>query len=1015
METAKTIDEIIEKSNRDSKNHYYKTTWITFVGLSFIVLYVFIRHNSQSSINGWLYFNLLVFGTVAFTVFYFWLTVNTPRKNYWMLRKLILIEFPGKSHYFNSYILTLLMRTFISFVITITLISSGLIISHACLKTELPGSLLGLTIVYYTIVILFVYLVIALPRMIALKINKDKYIHLYWMHFIKSVLVNSPLYLYFSHFLFIVISLIIIGFTFTKDFKLSNFFDREVYGIAVAILSIWLSTMMVLINDFLKNYLGIYRCYESYTTHILREKIIETKHVQHILIGFGNLGRIVGGHLVAQLLDSYKNKVIKNKSALALFECIIGRDFNIRVIPRSIIVIEKDSGLFEETRIDTNSGLTYGFANGKDLIFEWKGGTTLPANLAIFCLNGDGGYLPILQLADFGTSNVIINTTSDRDMGYRLKVLVDREVKEIKKPFIITTVEDSGTYSFLEKNKKVTVFPLHTGIIEGNSVANRLFTIFMKVANNPNEENGNIRFYFVGTGKTMYYTLFLFAKLLKQIYQSTEVINLLERKVIVITNDEELISESISLNTTEEKEESFPHRYIWTVNLEGEDPVRIPLVFHEPSGFHPLFNAVKWVKEMSSSQNEFKKLEHLFIFTTKNSHDGIRISQHIRQIAEIMNIRKAGILASVSIEIFDEIKNLLADFKPLQLFLANNKGFPRQINDVILKKNLIISSQITSISDCLRNKNYYDIRKSNNQTIRENEDLPVIGEIVFCTPNQPGAFCQLLTYLSGLGKPVLPNDRQYFPSFYNNYTYKLYKNSKVFENTFVFRGDAFLDFAIVSEFDEFFMDGYALNGTQSFQKEIKLLLEDTLKGHLGAQSNCAYNTRCPISSNSGDCLAGKYPHSEKTYTNAATIKILANYDSLSGSLAVMLADFLMIGEQLRFSQKQHSQNKNIDLVYENCLLCENKDKAISRLYINYKNSVTQEKMDNLLARRNIIGLKIKPVNYKDKEWQNYAINLKKYLENISSRKFSMINKDTEITLFDDNADSELLLFIKDGL
>lgn len=85
----------------------------------------------------------------------------------------------------------------------------------------------------------------------------------------------------------------------------------------------------------------------------------------------------------------------------------------------------------------------------------------------------------MLKLADYDSSKIIINTSSDNDMGLRLKMLVERESlsakgsKQLQQnlPSIITTVEDSSIYSFPESENRVTMFPLHAGIIEGNSIA----------------------------------------------------------------------------------------------------------------------------------------------------------------------------------------------------------------------------------------------------------------------------------------------------------------------------------------------------------------------------------------------------------------------------------------------------------------------------------------------------------------------------------------------------------------
>jgi hypothetical protein len=1022
MEATKTIESISRRANKESKTYYYLGIILFFVLTTIVISVFYFQTGNDSGYS-------MSKGNITFVVFsgsilvpiWFFILSKWKWKDYGMLRWFILFDWQRKGFHSTSHLLFLIVRVFGSFGLYIILIVFGGIFI-GIKQPIFPGKLTGMLAVYYILVFFMAYGVIALPRMLAFKTKKHHLKYFYWLHFNKSLLVNSPLFMYVSLGLFVIISGMIVCLTFTKNengssFNVSNLLSMDQYGMTVSTVGIWLSILVIMANDFLKNYSQINKCYQDYTSYILRTKIIDGGYFNYVLVGIGNLGRVVGGSMIQQLLllnNEYNN------NPLALFECFVDRNLEFRVIPRSIVVIEKNQTLFEETRFDSDNGLTFGFVNGKDLISETGKGNTLPSGVALFCFNGDGGYLPILKLADFEKSRVIINTSSDADMGVKLKMIMDRERVDdhSKTPVLITTVEDSSIYSFLEENNQVTVFPLHASLSEGSSIGVRLFSMLLnidiKVIN-------SVLVILIGSGKTIYYTLAILSKLIKRKFGDEIARQILEKQIIVISDDPPLDKESLEYQTSNRE---FSHRYTWKIWIDKKEHFKVQLVFQDPTFIHPMLNAFDWGKENEQllNLNELKR-EYIVAFSTRNSHDALRICQHTKQLANINNLDGIGVLASVAMEISQDIEGLLKNFKPLRFFLKKHRGFPSEIKDVILKKNQIIGNQIISISECLKIKSYYDCHLYSGKNSDKEVDK-VTGEIALCILDHPSAYSKILAKLSGLSEPRSSFPGELLPTFYYNYTYTLRLSNNSLNDFFVFRGDAYLaEYLADGLNDTFLLNGYSLNGSPSFHKEIGLIMKENFKNMPIGKMSCGYNTRCPVSSGSNcdtqiEEICNGFSHTDDQ-CEYATVKIIANCDELPGALCLALSDFLMIGENMCFDNSNHMRSVNI--VYENCSTCVTSGKSSSRLYVKRDDNVNNcdyeviksmnYKKQRMLSNRNIQGVKIKPVMYGKDSWKEYASKLQEYLEKISLRKFTFINTNEELIIIRSNVDEELKNYI----
>ncbi|MBK7030786.1 MAG: hypothetical protein IPH45_16950, partial [Bacteroidales bacterium] len=93
----------------------------------------------------------------------------------------------------------------------------------------------------------------------------------------------------------------------------------------------------------------------------------------------------------------------------------------------------------------------------------------------------------------------------------------------------------------------------------------------------------------------------------------------------------------------------------------------------------------------------------------------------------------------------------------------------------------------------------------------------------------------------------------------------------------------------------------------------------------GKRFNCGrFNERCPNSSYNKlekrvDTNVSRQLDSKVRFENLATIKIWADGDDIPGSLALCLADFLMLGAEIR--QNSYNRTSVFNVIYEYCSLC----------------------------------------------------------------------------------------------
>jgi len=974
MGNKEKIDEVIGRLLNEANKKDKKKFAITIVifWIIFIALFLLIANTIDSLVS----YKLLIRIFIPFAFIPIFLIVISTFQNKIIddfFEKFVRFKIRKRKYRKDTDFLFVFLRA-ISVVFYYLLILSGfiwIIIDKSLYVKEL-NKFSGLIIVFSTFILVFIYGVVVLPKMISKKIKIEEHKYFYWFHFLKGSLINNPFSI-LCILLYFIISIVICVYLYFHEMDIHSPLNGYQFGTIISLISLWLTTGLIIAQNFLNSYWEIFQTYEKYASHILRERILHGGKFQYNLIGLGNLGKVICGSLLYQNVMQY----IEKKQPLKLFELIVDRNLNIRLIPRDVIVIEKDQMLFEETRVEQESGLIYGFANGKEMVLldkyvSIKSDDKKVDHLAVFCISGDGGYLPSLNLANYKRNKVIFNTSSDPDMGLKLKLIFDKKNINVKEttnelPVVISTVEDSSTDSFLENNNNndsQNYYPLHANQIEGNSIAVRLFMVIRNIIENNktfNDTNNDVFIFLLGSSKTLYYILLNLRYYLKLILKEEEKLkDFFEKNICVVTDESLIINECDKLNVL--------NQHNWNILFDNNISYKIPLVYETPTKFHSINNAYNWVKNEITDRN----LVPLFVYSTKQPHDAIRICQHIKQVQHIGELEYLGIVASVTDEIINSIEYLLKDYPPLKIFFRKYPGFPAEVNDIILRKSRIISNQIISISNCLRD----------NDNISKESINRYPGKLVFCLPNESGALARMINDISGLVGFKWSDFEFKYPSFFNNYSYTFRSEKFVDYKMFVFRGDAFL-----SELSkENTQCTKIVNNYKGYGDDIFI---DRLNQHLSyVQSNKMtdyYNTKCPLSQYS-NCSSSnndeQIVNNNLNDSDFATIKILANYDDLPGSFGLALSDILMAGKDLKFNDGVNNDSI-AEIAYHNSSLCLDPTKTICRLYVQFKDvnqqltNASNTKNDEMFKKRPIMGIKIKPSRV-NSGWIQYAENLKTY-------------------------------------
>lgn len=849
-------------------------------------------------------------------------------------------------------------------------------------------------LVMTAVLLIFLYGGIVLPRLISFKVKSVKYEYIYWMYFLKSRLVQSPIALFFSIVLFIMLSLTIIILPLiklqdSKVFHWGMWNNIEIFPLLVTIISLWVTIFIIMVNDLLKNYVQLYKSYEEYSNYQLRHGLLNRPEIEEVLVGFGSLGRFVAGGMLIEATEKISKKepetMAKGDSLLGILRCgiewimprpgkfnplelveiIIDKELRIRIIPRTFVVIEQNSTFFEELKKD-DSGLAYGFFSARDVIL-----TTIPQPMlfdehdqnggdemwAICGINWDGGTLHVLRFANIDGCKLIINTTSDPDMGYKLRRLVTRELRN--QPVIITTCEDSSSHAFLESQEDAAVFAIHDGKSEGMSIGSRVFAHIL---------NNDIRYYrivLLGGGKSIYYTLDTLKRYLSIEFSQKEIKKLINKRLIILSEDNSFVNERLEKVNKKLKRKIRNNIEVSKWNFTtGDNEKYRPSIIRGNATIYSLIKAVYDQMELGVSNKQGAKW--LFIVTNRNTFDTIRILQQIKQLISTHSINNSDILVSVPFEQKEDVEKILSSIQYYKGISEFKRTFPAIVDDYIMNKNLIMGGQIRSIRRCL-----------NAKPLKSSIDTrPKVAEVTICFKNQPGAFMQILSELTkGRLKRGIHSDL-IIPSFFYSYSLPVFTPYLHDNDTFIFRGDARLNkvnLSIETKCSDI-IQGININCNREFRPDLISYLPESWKSKLDAPCNI-FSQRCPISDK---CRVKIDPSPNKTVNkndnndNYAQIKIWGANDTIPGSLTAALSN-LLFASYLSDSEDKTIGKQRLNIVYESCHLCTQYDQALLRLYVQ----VIENSEEDSCLNNNLIACKIKPIT--GLAWEKYALNLHSYL------------------------------------
>lgn len=874
-----------------------------------------------------------------------------------------------------------ILRTFMVFIsiaiyTTICVLPSFIIKRNMVLLTEnnhtyiFPKILLlsmrqivGIHIIIIILTLIVGYGILLLPKLLSEKIEnqpKKEHIYIYWYYFILHKFNSQPFLHYLLLPMFIVSSACVIFFPFAtrghSTISLENLFELDSFSFLVTILGVWLTILIVIINDIMSDYFRLHKCYEEYTTYKILNNFHSSGNFKYAIIGFGNLSKILNGLLIPQLYSAAnieKRKLYKN------FDVIIDKAYNLRLVYRGIIVIEKDKSLFEEIRTSETNGFTFGFFNGLECIDVSYNESKSSDKIAILGINGKGENLSILRDIDFEKIEIIINTSSDLDMGLKLKKIIETSPSELHRPVLISTVEDSTSYSFLEGVSKSPIFPLHTGRIEGAAIGNRLFMFYNMSLKEKYDTKKNI---LVGSGKSMYYTIDTFRRTLKLFETEQKTREIVEEVFHVFTSDPNILKECTSgKHDTLKWNIVFSDGHIYNIKLFSAEPTRFSGV-------------LKFWKTLEKD----KAFDTIFVVSTPLQYDTLRISEHLKQLISLHLDTQIYLLISSGHESKDEINEII---RTIPTFNKPNKGFPHDRTDLIIAKNSIIGSQIISMAG-------FNVALPVNKK-RSDDDLN--SEIVLCCNDSPYSYINSLLSISKFKSAFKGKPPSIIPSFYYSYSYPLVSYKDDYKNTFVFRADAYLITDVQYESNHS-INSYYINCSNRNRTQINAVLEKRISLKKVHCKSCGrFNERCPITSdyelkNKVDPRADKLELDDSTRLDAlATIKIWAEKEDVPGALALSIADFLMIGDTVQANINTGDSIFNV--VYEYCNLCNLDNNTIARLYttINQVDEPLKDEVKKLFDYRNIKAIKIKPANDAG-HWNDYSFRLNDYLNELCKNK-----------------------------
>ncbi len=269
------------------------------------------------------------------------------------------------------------------------------------------------------------------------KIDKGKlrYSHIYWGHFIKSILLFKPTYAIGAVMLIMLTCTIFIIRGGNDELIRKHF----IYGLSFY--SFWMTSFIATAAPFIESLSNLNTTYQNYSFHIINNSIIPNYNQHVLVIGTGTLGNQIlkncfcdihpEGYGVTSLrLDNdvmWREKV-KNFSD---YDIIIDRDFTASLISRRIIVVEKQEKFFKTIFKDPSDQKI-------GILYPWEKNPSL----GILGIVGDAINPVVLNGANAEKAQIIVNATPVSKLSLELEI----DFPKVKQ---ILTVIDAPSYDII--------------------------------------------------------------------------------------------------------------------------------------------------------------------------------------------------------------------------------------------------------------------------------------------------------------------------------------------------------------------------------------------------------------------------------------------------------------------------------------------------------------------------------------------------------------------------------------
>lgn len=905
----------------------------------------------------------------------------------------------------------------------------------------------GLILVTNIAVLLSILGFVLLPYLISRRVAQPEFKYIYWLYFIKSRILEGNFTAIFGIPLVVICSIIVVFSSFTNEatlYSLCNeniaitssntgvieppiLFSSSNFSVFLSAIGIWLSVLTIVISDFAKNFLRINTCFINYSDIILRRQIFNTSARKFIFIGFGYISKKPLGYCLSQLLKQTKlsgqdNLTPKSKKQEIsnLFNIIIDKQLKLRLIPVNILVIEKNDRVFEELGTEKDANIQHGFLSCLDIpvSYDFTRKPHYEPILALAGINSDATSFHPLNAIAFQEAFFIVNTSLVANIGYHLVKNIKKSTRQqieenessniggnvklsVRKPILITTEPDAASYSFLENQHDMAIFPIYPDQTVGYALGCRLFLALTKNANSIEDLLNNSFIHIIGHGKRYFHMVIQLINILSSILPSPQLQRFINERIVVITYDDDFSSvfrnchagerANIGISRSEYRlmkwdifhkiDESF---HINAIPLQQKRSLLLPVI-----GMETRKNYIKL------GMNDFPPAHYYFICKGPEDVPNLKVIQNLKLTISNLGIDNFNLITDVNtdeIEDFNIINsNGLEDIERL----AQEEGYPHLQRSHLIKKDFNVSAQISSIMDSFDLLQLIvnpDI-KNKEKADKIHEILKTTGELTICGKDSPLLLISILCKLSGLSNIRKIDHITHVPTFYYSYSYKVTDPIPEINNSFVFRGDCYLEKIHDDSFKpKMEICGFSLNGTETFEKEFCTTIHRIFRDNL-TKPTCLYSHRCPVSferkqpilSANDRCRVNstKKKMIKNDTLSFASVKIWGMNEDIPGSMAIALADFMMLGGDLKFSAEQSFADV-LNISFSSSYSCTNADHVLMKFHTVKKDindNLSRKQRASLQAKKNIIALKIKlnKETTPNDDWSDYFNKLIKYI------------------------------------